>query len=537
MSAVRAVEGWVCKYLAVVAMAVVLGAFAVCPAPAVGQTPDNISRDDVGWIYARARFAKEFTAMIAREGPLGALGAADRQPVLSDTLLDWVWTQAAWALSAAPDNSWAGEVYSWKVIPPGQRLRHSTWFKQTRMAYVGNDNYTMLDTTATPQLRAKMQHAYGDPTETIVEASRLGPPSEYIQFEYWFVVNDTIPVIVMDAGGPSDHGVVLAGDHRFREHLYAVRQSLLGSTMRDVPPAVYVDYFFDTVEERWYRTGFDGAEYFATPIREPRLTIGRPTVSASVASTPVVRETRDTISREEVGAMDTRGRVVEESDVFVVREGPLRSFGAVDRQPVSSDTLLGWVQTQSAWAFPPAAELIPWTGEVRSWVVIPPDQRLRHKAWFTQTQMVYVGNEHGTMLDTTPTSELRGRMQSAYGDPTATIVEASRLGPPAEYIQFEYWFAVNDTIPIIVKDAGGPSGHGLVVAGDHRIREHLYTVRQSLLESAMQEALPAPYVDYFFDTVQERWYRTGFDGSKYFMQPIRDPRLSRGRPVLSASEL
>lgn len=248
--------------------------------PATAQDRARIAKDEIGWIYAQARFQSEFRRFEAREGALVVPASLDRHAVASDTLSAWIMAQAAKALPPAPEPPWTGEVHSWALVKRTQRLRHRQMFEETRMAYVGNDQFTALDTTATPRLRAKMQSAFGDPTQTIVEVLRGADPMEYIQFEYWFVVNDSIPVVVMDAHGPHDHGVVLAGDHRFRELLPMLRQSLLGRALREAPYGAYVDYFYDELTESWLRTGYDGAGFFVETISPPDLVRGRPRLAA-----------------------------------------------------------------------------------------------------------------------------------------------------------------------------------------------------------------------------------------------------------------
>ena len=197
-------------------------------------------------------------------------------PVASDTFALWVLKQISRGLPPEPPKPWAGEVSSWTLIPPDRRLKNRNFFKNTKMAYVGNDHFTSLDTTSTPKIRALMQQAFGAPTETIVETSLSPSVEEYIQFEYWFVVNDSIPVIVMDPNGPLDRGIVLAGGNHWRDYLYNVRQSLLGPMMHEGDYGVYVDYYYDPVTRVWYRTGFDGTRFFNERIQRPNMVRGRP---------------------------------------------------------------------------------------------------------------------------------------------------------------------------------------------------------------------------------------------------------------------
>jgi len=166
-------------------------------------------------------------------------------------------------------------------------------FAETEWAFLGKTSeYTFLDTTRTPVLRARLQARFGDPTQTLADASLDSLPTNRPQFEYWFVVNDSIPVQVTDGRGPKGRGLIVAADRAYREQLRGLRDTLLAPLGR-VEPAPHVDYYYDERRERWYRTGFDGQSFFLTPIsrgdivpgRRPRLDTVR-TSNASASSIP-----------------------------------------------------------------------------------------------------------------------------------------------------------------------------------------------------------------------------------------------------------
>lgn len=159
------------------------------------------------------------------------------------------------------------------------RLERS-WFRRefgdTKWAFLGASSYlTPLDTTFTRELRARLEAQFGPPTRTLADLSREEIVDEYIQFEYWFVVNDSIPARVMDVDGPYDRGLVVATDRRFREELPAFRDALLAPILEASERAPYVDYFYDTEVETWYRTGYDGEDFFLEPIPRSRIVPGR----------------------------------------------------------------------------------------------------------------------------------------------------------------------------------------------------------------------------------------------------------------------
>ena len=65
----------------------------------------------------------------------------------------------------------------------------------------------LVDSLQTPALRGRLQAAFGRPTRNADAQRRYGyGGSEYVQFEYWFVVNDSIPVLALDIDGPFGRG-------------------------------------------------------------------------------------------------------------------------------------------------------------------------------------------------------------------------------------------------------------------------------------------------------------------------------------------
>ena len=150
-----------------------------------------------------------------------------------------------------------------------------TRFADTHWSFLGETGgYTFLDTTRTPALRARLQAAFGAPTQTIADRPLKKPPRRTAQFEYWFVVNDSIPVQVTDPLGPKGRGLIVAAARPYRARLRALRDALL-APLRDARRAPYADYFYDERRERWYRTGFDGQALFLEQIPAPRVVPGQ----------------------------------------------------------------------------------------------------------------------------------------------------------------------------------------------------------------------------------------------------------------------
>lgn len=171
----------------------------------------------------------------------------------------------------------AFELAGHRAIRRGEQGWFERRFEDTRWAYLGGEELTPIDTMLTRDLRARLEARFGPPTKTLADVAhrRNQLREEYVQFEYWLVVNDTIPVRVMDVNGPFDRGIVFSGDARHRGRLSAIRRALLGPLITEGERAPYVDYYFEREEQVWYRTGFDGDTFFLTRIPWSALVPGR----------------------------------------------------------------------------------------------------------------------------------------------------------------------------------------------------------------------------------------------------------------------
>ncbi len=160
------------------------------------------------------------------------------------------------------------------------RKLERSWFRSrfgdTKWAFLGAGYYfTPLDTMQTRELRARLEAHFGPPTQTLADYKPAHRPKDLVQFEYWLVANDSIPVIVTDVNGPTDRGIIVSTDQRYRDCLQELRQAVLKPIVESDTLAPYVDYYYDRVSDAWYRTGFDGAHYFLDRVRRRDVTPGR----------------------------------------------------------------------------------------------------------------------------------------------------------------------------------------------------------------------------------------------------------------------
>ena len=247
-------------------------------APGALANIQRLTADDVGLIYAEARFQRAYDAFIAEHGAAVSPRPVEEVPVAADTFGIWAHALNPQLSVQVRETVQPSDPFeNWIVITPEARQSAEADFFEADWAYLGNNYFTSLDTVSTTEIRARMERQFGPPTKTLPEGEFTGQlPQEAMQFEYWVIVNDSIRVMFMDTGGPFDRGVLVAGDHRYRDELYRLRQTLVGAILTTVTPAPHVDYYYHGVTERWYRTGFNGETYFIREIRRPDLSRGRP---------------------------------------------------------------------------------------------------------------------------------------------------------------------------------------------------------------------------------------------------------------------
>jgi hypothetical protein len=151
---------------------------------------------------------------------------------------------------------------------------------------------------------------------------------------------------------------------------------------------------------------------------------------------------------------------------------------------------------------------------------------------FVRIPRAYYGSESMMPIDTTRTRELRARLEAEYGAPARTVHDLydHNRRRVEDYLQFEYWFIVNDSIPLIVMDVGGPLERGLVFATHAEYRGLLPDLKRMFGRHVANLTRRDPYADHFFNELDRRWYLTGFDGRRYILRQIRQPDLRQGRP-------
>lgn len=129
-------------------------------------------------------------------------------------------------------------------------------------------------------------------------------------------------------------------------------------------------------------------------------------------------------------------------------------------------------------------------------------------------------------IDHIPTAELRARLQRLYGNPTLTVGDLihKKNFRPAEYIEFEYWFVVNDSIPFMVLDVDGPFSKGLTYAGASRYIDLMPGIKRTFSKDLMSVKKLAPYSDYFYSPERKKWYLVKYKNGKFSHKQIKRPK-------------
>lgn len=223
--------------------------------------------------YMEARLRLKVMQLLEqRDGVLLPPRPAARLPVAADSLRPDPDPPAPDSTEPAPGI----HVTQRRVVRKLERSWFRNRFEETRWAFLGAGYHvTPLDTMRTRALRARMEAQFGPPTQTLADYDPAERPDDLIQFEYWLVVNDSIPVVVTDVNGPTDRGIIVSTDQQYRDRLRELRQAVLQPILQSDTLAPYVDYYYDRVRTAWYRTGFDGSRYFMDRIRRAEMTPGR----------------------------------------------------------------------------------------------------------------------------------------------------------------------------------------------------------------------------------------------------------------------
>lgn len=127
---------------------------------------------------------------------------------------------------------------------------------------------------------------------------------------------------------------------------------------------------------------------------------------------------------------------------------------------------------------------------------------------FRNIKWTGAGFQGSTVIDQIPTTEIRARLQKHYGDPTQKLKHLIYEDNfrPGHYIQFEYWFVINDEIPMMILDIDGPFGNGLVFAGASKYVDLMPEIKRTLTRKLMEVGELGEYEDHYYEMNDRQWY-------------------------------
>lgn len=130
-----------------------------------------------------------------------------------------------------------------------------------------------------------------------------------------------------------------------------------------------------------------------------------------------------------------------------------------------------------------------------------------------------------TRLDSRQTNEIRARLQAVFGEPTQKLEDLVNKNNfrPGKAIQFEYWFTVNDSIPLIVLDWNGPFGSGLTYGGASKYIDLMPQIKREFVQKLMSIEKLGEYEDYFYSPEEKQWYLVSYQNGRYRTEKIDSP--------------
>ncbi|MFA5669040.1 MAG: hypothetical protein WC967_07335 [Balneolaceae bacterium] len=131
-------------------------------------------------------------------------------------------------------------------------------------------NYNSLDRMPAIEIRAHLQGIFGDPTQTIEDIIASGEyrDGKAVQFEYWFIIDGNIPMMILDLDGPFENGLVYVGASRYIDMMPQVKRTLT-RLVTETDAKEFNDYFYSPERKQWYNVSYKGGKYSKVEIKQP----------------------------------------------------------------------------------------------------------------------------------------------------------------------------------------------------------------------------------------------------------------------------
>src|SRR6056297_647076 len=133
-------------------------------------------------------------------------------------------------------------------------------------------NPTTIDRIPTIELRSRLQAVFGDPTQRIGDLINTENyrPGKAVQFEYWFIIDGEIPMMVLDLDGPFENGLVYVGASRYIDLMPQVKRTVTRLLMNEGDSlAAFSDYFYSPERDQWYEVTYSNGEFEREIIDRP----------------------------------------------------------------------------------------------------------------------------------------------------------------------------------------------------------------------------------------------------------------------------
>lgn len=153
---------------------------------------------------------------------------------------------------------------------------------QDSIEYINNINWTgyglnestTIDQIPTIELRARLQSVYGKPTkkvEQVIDEGLFGEAAgATIQFEYFFMVNDSIPFTVLDVDGPFAKGLTYGGVSKYVDLMPQIKREFSEKLMGADSLAPFKDFFYSPEDDQWFKVEYKNGSFNRDSIDTPK---------------------------------------------------------------------------------------------------------------------------------------------------------------------------------------------------------------------------------------------------------------------------
>lgn len=159
-----------------------------------------------------------------------------------------------------------------KKVDRTDRARFEQLFEDISWTGQGLYNPTTIDRIPTVELRSRLQAVFGEPTQTIGDLINNSNfrPGKAVQFEYWFIIDGEIPLMLLDLDGPFENGLVYVGASRYIDQMPQVKRTLNRMLMNEYGElAPFSDYFYSPERDQWYLVEYKDGEFRHETINRP----------------------------------------------------------------------------------------------------------------------------------------------------------------------------------------------------------------------------------------------------------------------------